>query len=291
MSKGYKATASGSGANIMVRHILSNIGDYLGGFSKDQWIYTKKHFDNRCAYTGEEETLTNKLVREHIISHNQNVSGLHIYGNVIPSTSGANTAKHGQTLDEFMVCTNKFFSDKGIGQHDLDKRKEKIIKFQEDSGYTKIHSSLLSVIQTKPNDYYKDLQALVEQQTKEILDIINNSNNDILVEAISKAKNNKPNQTGIAAYVRGELKELVAKNLIDESMLSNLLLKDYSNTTFGISFPFLSKEKIKRYNKNQFDINNEIYYVTSEWNKAKTEALLEKFEKWKNKIMNCPVNR
>lgn len=59
---------------------------------------TLKFFGNSCAYTGKK---TKGLVQDHVVPINRKGCGLHIYGNIIPASKEANSAKAGKTLDEF----------------------------------------------------------------------------------------------------------------------------------------------------------------------------------------------
>tara|TARA_R110002096_G_scaffold138063_4_gene291593 strand:- start:1582 stop:2619 length:1038 start_codon:yes stop_codon:yes gene_type:complete len=111
-------------------------------------------------------------------------------------------------------------------------------------------------------------------------------------------KKNREEGIGINAYVKDSFKYL-DKNLLNDSELINLQDLDYSTNIFKINHPFLIKlaslteDKSKRYWKDDFIINNEIYRACSQWssnsfnkkeNKTLGEIKKEKFDNWLKKI-------
>ncbi len=90
----------GDAANSFVRVVLSDAGELLGGLSEDEWQRTLAFFDHRCAYTGEK--LGAEAVRDHAVPVNRTHCGLHLYGNVLPTTRAANSEKGGQHWREFV---------------------------------------------------------------------------------------------------------------------------------------------------------------------------------------------
>ena len=96
-SKGrYRGNAIGNAQNLLVRNILSNLGDE--NFSESNWKETKEFFDNRCAYCGSEE----KLVIEHAVPINKSMLGEHRLGNIIPSCNECNKKKGPKSYDQFL---------------------------------------------------------------------------------------------------------------------------------------------------------------------------------------------
>jgi hypothetical protein len=70
----------------------------------------------------------------------------------------------------------------------------------------------------------------------------------------------------IGKFVRQTFRELVNDKLIGNDEVEKLQRKDYSKQTFGIQYPFLSKELKEKYWKNYMvEINNIKYFVCSEW--------------------------
>jgi hypothetical protein len=76
----------------MVRCLLSDVSELLGGWTDADRERTLRHFDFRCAYTGVSYD-PKDFVWDHLIPHNQDACGLHVYGNLVPATSAANNAK------------------------------------------------------------------------------------------------------------------------------------------------------------------------------------------------------
>lgn len=83
----------GNAANIFIRCLLSDAGALLGGLSDDEWAATLDFFGNACAYTGESLS-GKKVVKDHAVPLSKDHCGLHLYGNVLPTTDAVNTAKH-----------------------------------------------------------------------------------------------------------------------------------------------------------------------------------------------------
>ena len=109
----------GDAANAFIRVLLSDAGKLAGGLSDEQWDKTLEYFDYRCAYTGEKLT-KDSAEQEHAIPINRDHCGLHLYGNVLPSTKRANRAKGPRGYRDFV---------------DNAERLQKIEEFMEMSGY------------------------------------------------------------------------------------------------------------------------------------------------------------
>jgi len=83
----------------------------------------------------------------------------------------------------------------------------------------------------------------------------------------------------IGVIVRTVLKEILSKNTIPPGEIANLQNKDYSKKNFGLQFPLLRKannnslEKIARYYAEAININDEYYFICSEWY-AQSKGLL-----------------
>ncbi len=92
----YKGNAIGNAQNLLVRNILSNLGNEV--FSEKDWSETKAFFDNCCAYCG----ASVKLVIEHAIPINKSMLGEHRLGNIIPSCNECNKKKGSQSYDQFL---------------------------------------------------------------------------------------------------------------------------------------------------------------------------------------------
>ena len=84
-----------------MRVILSDAGAMLGGLTEDEWRKTLEWFDGRCAYTG--QTLgEGEMERDQAIPMNRAQCGLHLYGNVVPTTKETNRRKAGKHYREFI---------------------------------------------------------------------------------------------------------------------------------------------------------------------------------------------
>lgn len=83
----------GNAANIFIRCLLSDAGALLGGLSDDEWAATLDYFGGACAYTGE-SLADKKVVKDHAIPLSKDHCGLHLYGNVLPTTDEVNSKKH-----------------------------------------------------------------------------------------------------------------------------------------------------------------------------------------------------
>lgn len=101
MAKQVRKTNPGDAANAFVRCILSQAGTLLGGLTEDEWKRTLRRFDGQCAYTGA-KLAKNELERDHAIPMNRTHCGLHLFGNVLPSTKSANRKKAGKHYREFL---------------------------------------------------------------------------------------------------------------------------------------------------------------------------------------------
>lgn len=91
----------GDAANVFVRVLLSEAGELAGGLDDEEWAKTLEFFGHRCAYTGEELT-EDSAEQEHAIPINRHHCGLHLYGNVVPSTRKANEDKGGKHFEHFV---------------------------------------------------------------------------------------------------------------------------------------------------------------------------------------------
>ena len=117
-------TEPADAANAFVRVILTIAGDLLseeGHFTKAEWEKTRKFFNDRCAYTGDD----GKLEVDHAIPMNRDYCGLHLYGNLVPAMRGANSGKRGKTYAEYL----------GDDTPENRNRKERIDQFMHESGY------------------------------------------------------------------------------------------------------------------------------------------------------------
>jgi len=92
----YKAIAVGNAQNLLVRFILSNLGQE--SFGQNHWEDTKSYFGGKCAYCGEAK----ELHMDHGIPINKTCLGEHRLGNLIPSCKKCNDDKHYADFKEFL---------------------------------------------------------------------------------------------------------------------------------------------------------------------------------------------
>ena len=110
----------GDAANVFVRTILSDAGTVLGGFTEDEWERTLEYFEGRCAYTGE-MLASDDIHRDHAVPMNRTHCGVHLFGNVLPTTKAVNTQKGSRHYREFiedervLAKVEAFITDSGYG--------------------------------------------------------------------------------------------------------------------------------------------------------------------------------
>jgi len=92
----YRGNAIGNSQNLLVRNILSNLGEE--SFNDQDWKETKEYFSNQCAYCGAE----GELVVEHVIPINRVSLGEHRLGNLIPSCRSCNSSKADKNYLDFL---------------------------------------------------------------------------------------------------------------------------------------------------------------------------------------------
>jgi len=92
----YKGNPVGNAQNLVIRTILSNLGDE--SFSEKDWEETKSYFEGKCAYCG---TADKEIVRDHAIPINRYKLGEHKLGNLVPACRHCNNAKGEQDYIEF----------------------------------------------------------------------------------------------------------------------------------------------------------------------------------------------
>jgi len=92
----YRGNAIGNAQNLLVRNILSNLGEE--SFNQEDWENTKTYFENKCAYCGSEE----ELVIEHAVPINKVSLGEHRLGNMVPSCKSCNSKKADKDFTAFL---------------------------------------------------------------------------------------------------------------------------------------------------------------------------------------------
>jgi 5-methylcytosine-specific restriction endonuclease McrA len=92
----FKGNAIGNAQNLLVRNILSNIGDE--SFGPEHWQQVIDAFGRRCAYCGQDV----ELEREHVVPINKQSLGEHRLGNLVPSCKPCNANKGGKDFRTFL---------------------------------------------------------------------------------------------------------------------------------------------------------------------------------------------
>lgn len=93
----YRGNAIGNAQNLVVRNILSNLGQE--SFSEGDWESTKAYFSRQCAYCGDEGSLE----IDHAIPINRSSLGEHRLGNLVPSCRKCNAEKADRGFLEFLT--------------------------------------------------------------------------------------------------------------------------------------------------------------------------------------------
>jgi len=96
----YKGNPIGNSQNLLIRNILSNIGNE--NITINDWYLTKQYFDNKCVYCGNE----NELVMDHAIPINKEKLGEHKIGNLLPVCKTCNQNKSDKDYKEFINAEN-----------------------------------------------------------------------------------------------------------------------------------------------------------------------------------------
>ena len=93
----YKGNAIGNAQNLVIRNILSNLGEE--SFNENDWQETKAFFGNQCAYCSAEDS----IIMDHIIPINKNALGEHRLGNLVPSCKRCNSRKADRDYRKFLA--------------------------------------------------------------------------------------------------------------------------------------------------------------------------------------------
>ena len=92
----YKGNAIGNAQNLLIRNILSRLGDEQ--FSAAHWEEVISDFGNCCVYCGGED----ELIMDHVVPINKQALGEHRLGNLAPACRNCNAKKADQGFREFL---------------------------------------------------------------------------------------------------------------------------------------------------------------------------------------------
>ena len=166
-AKIFKRTNPGDVANLYIRNFLCDISEKLGGFTEKNEIDTLKYFNYRCPYTDIDLRNIN-YIHDHLIPHNRQNCGLYIFGNVILTTSEANSRKHAKDYRSFILHDTKIIQG-NINEREA--RIKKIDDFVEYSGYNK-KINIITILQNICDEKYKYILELCDENKYEIDNII-----------------------------------------------------------------------------------------------------------------------
>jgi 5-methylcytosine-specific restriction endonuclease McrA len=150
----YKYRAIGNASNLLIRNILSSIGQEQ--FTKEDWLETVSFFDNRCAYCGKH----GEMEMDHIVPMNKASLGEHKLGNLAPSCKPCNRKKHDKSYLDFLEESPKAL--------------ENIEFYMQSRNYFPIKNSQINELM---NLAYEEVASLAERYSEIINDELINSKN------------------------------------------------------------------------------------------------------------------
>lgn len=153
----FKRSNPGDAANIFVRNLLCDISEIINpkGFTDDDWRKTILFFNNTCAFTGKKLSKSN-IVHDHLIAHNRKNCGLHLFGNIVPTSKELNAKKTDKDFKDFINETlNDFDIDSSTTKVKLI---ERIEEFQEISGYKQVDIQIQQFVQPLVEQEYAAIQ-------------------------------------------------------------------------------------------------------------------------------------
>ncbi|NVO84494.1 HNH endonuclease signature motif containing protein [Hymenobacter terrestris] len=300
----------GAVANTHVRYLLTKAGLAAGGLATrgadNQWEATQDFFGNKCAYTGED--LTGKPIdKDHAIALNRVSGGLHVFGNVVPSTPKANAQKSGRRYDDFLRSKGEKFDSIA---HLTDEQREaaiaRIEAFMQQArpdGLLKPHPELLAFYETQYQKA-KELCATGAQELEELLNKLNLAAAPLLNEAVAADEatldlpsveqfeleetgaDNLPEayrqiqarsyEMNVGAYAQAVFAQLFADGTIAKFLPNLTYREDLCTFALKLSFPPLitrRQDAPTRYYATPYRHNGTEYYLCSQWYERNREPL------------------
>lgn len=129
----------GDVANHLIRCMLADASEVVGSWTEADRDRTLAYFGHRCAFTGAPYDPAT-FVWDHLVPHNKESCGLHTYGNLVPATRSANSAKADKDFKEFLLTDRATLGDAPGSERQA--RIERLEAFQRDSGYLELSESL-----------------------------------------------------------------------------------------------------------------------------------------------------
>ena len=152
-------------ANLFIRCLLCDISPSFGTFTDEQECQTLEYFDYKCPYTGEDlrEALAQRRCDlDHIIGHNRQDCGLHMYGNLVVTKKGINARKSSMDFERFIrTKTNGTNTEK-------QERIDKIKRFMDESGYARIHRANIETIRAFAQEEYDRIVEMTRTNAREL---------------------------------------------------------------------------------------------------------------------------
>lgn len=175
-----KRTHPGDVGNIFIRNLLCDLSESINekGFSENDWKKTTQFFNNRCAFTGKPLSKS-KIVLDHLVPQNKESCGLHLFGNLVPTSKEINAKKSNK---DFLVFINEKLE---VSDIDSSTSKEEIIakiyEFQEISGYNTIHQTVKINIKQYIDSQYETIRILCENTKVSLRNnkVVNNLSEEI----------------------------------------------------------------------------------------------------------------
>jgi 5-methylcytosine-specific restriction endonuclease McrA len=157
----YKGNAIGNSQNLLIRNILSNLGNE--SFDVNDWEKAKRYFNNKCAYCGK----SGELVMEHAIPINKEKLGEHRIENIVPACNDCNKNKGDKNYREFLGTNIEAI--------------KKIDKYMESQNYIPLEDDVK--LKYILNTAYEEVAAIAKRYINIINDLfINNNEEELLKE-------------------------------------------------------------------------------------------------------------
>lgn len=178
-----RRTNPGDVANLMVRCLLSDASELLGGWTDADRERTLQYFDGRCAYTGVPYDPAT-FEWDHLIPHNQNACGLHVYGNLVPATHAANIAKADKDFRVFLRQAHACLG--GLTAEERETRIRRLEDFMRITGYAEKAASIegLSVL---CSEQYERVKAICQENKEGIRARLVDATRQLITERVVPA--------------------------------------------------------------------------------------------------------
>ena len=183
MSSKKGSISASDAANSFIRSLLSEISHSLGEWGKDEQKKTLDYFEYKCPYTGEdirEAYEKGECDLDHIIGHNKDKCGLHIFGNLVWTTKTTNGKKskfdakdnpeeNDSQEDKPKESYERFIRSLDISKDLKDANIEKLRIFREEyTDYASIHKKYYPQIQKFAQKKYDEIVNMTTKSAKKL---------------------------------------------------------------------------------------------------------------------------